>query len=141
MNDQERVERFRTIVGRVWPMPTAGDCVRFAYQELGEADSVAMKMGFQGKEYVRNNEIDTEEESKLELEIGQAYMMLLSFASAVGIYDMEKALYSALVYQYSKAKYHRSRAKRLTDSEGVEAFGFFFDEYVGKEYWDWREKE
>jgi len=130
VNDQERLERFRSIVGRVWKMPTAGDCIRFVYQELGEADSLAMRLGFQGKEYLRNNEADTDGlDEELEMEMGQAYMMLLSYASAVGVHSMERALWRAMFHQYNKIKYHLDTEKRLTWEEADEAFEFLYEEY------------
>ena len=130
MDDQQRLEHFRTMVGRVWKMPTAGDCIRFVNQELGEADSLAMKLGFQGKEYLRNNEVDANElDEKLELELGQAYMMLLSYASAVEVYDMRKALWRAMFYQYNKIKHHKDEEKRLTWEEASEAFDYLHKEY------------
>jgi len=132
MDDQQRLEHFRSIVGRVWKMPTAGDCIRFVNQELGEADSLAMKLGFQGKEYLRNNEVDTNDlNDKLELEMGQAYMMLLSYAYTVGICSMERALWRAMFYQYDKIKCHLDKEKRLTREETSEAFDFLYGEYGG----------
>jgi len=117
-------------------MPTAGDCIRFVNQELGEADSLAMKLGFQGKEYLRNNEVDVDElDDKLELEIGQAYMMLLSYCSAVGVYNMEGALWRAMFHQYNKIKYHLDKEKELTWEETKEAFNFLNEECKEDDRW------
>jgi len=138
MDDQQRLKHFRTIVGRVWKMPTAGDCMRFVNQELGEADSLAMKLGFQGKEYLRNNEVDANElDEKLELELGQAYMMLLSYASAVGVYDMKRALWRAMFHQYHKTKYHLDDKKRLTGQEASEALDLLNEIYKEQQDETW----
>lgn len=72
MTDQERLELFRKHVESVWSTPTVADTVRFINQELGEADSVAMKLGFQDKEYKRSNELEELElKYALRLELGQ----------------------------------------------------------------------
>lgn len=133
MNDQERLARFRSMMERVWKTPTPGDCIRFTYQELGEADSIAMKIGYQGKEYTRNNDIEEDRKrDSLELEIGQAYMMLLSYASTVGIDNMERALWRALFHQYYKANNHLGGNKRLTWDEGTDIYRFLHE----KDYWN-----
>jgi len=112
--------------------------MRFVNQELGEADSLAMKLGFQGKEYLRNNEVDANElDEKLELELGQAYMMLLSYCSAVGVYDMKRALWRAMFYQYYKTKYHLDDEKRLTGQEASEALDLLNEIYKEQQDETW----
>ena len=108
MTDQERLELFRKHVESVWSTPTVADTVRFINQELGEADSVAMKLGFQDKEYKRSNELEELElKYALRLELGQTYMMLLTYASLVGI-DLTHALKEAMADRLGLISLHIS---------------------------------
>lgn len=100
MNDQNYLIIFRTYMERYWPTPSATDALRFVYQELGEADSVAMRLGYQDAEYVRNNDVDDLVEQHV-LELGQAYMMLLTYATRCNI-NISDALRSAMRHQFLK---------------------------------------
>lgn len=104
MKDQEKLISFRKIAERVWPTPSAADSIRFTYQELGEADSIAMKLGHRDKEYLRNSPLKVGEiaaRADLTRELGQAYMMMMTYADQMGV-DMSFALVMALIHQANK---------------------------------------
>lgn len=85
MNDQEFVQKFRNRMAKYgWKHVPPPDCVRFIYQELGETDSILMKMGYQADNY-RRHRVSPCLQSQLEEEIGQAYLMLLSLANELDL--------------------------------------------------------
>ena len=63
-----------------------------------------MKAGYQSKGYRRNNPESADVavvRAKMAIEIGQAYMMLLTYATSVGV-DLQSAFFSALWKQTEK---------------------------------------
>jgi len=93
----EQVQQFRLHMESVWPTPTLADTIRYVYQELGEADSLAMKLGHQDKEYSRS--ITYEEltaRQMLEIECGHVLIMLLTYLNQLDI-SFGSALHCGMV--------------------------------------------
>lgn len=104
MQDQEVVAAFRkSMEQHGWKEPSASDCMRFIYQELGETDSILMRMGHADDAYKRTNDIPNLKQS-LMIEFGEAYLMLLSLANSLEI-DAHDALIQAM---YHLRKMHAS---------------------------------
>ena len=93
----EQVKRFREQMEEAWPTPTPADTIRYVYQELGEADSMAMKVGHQDKEYSRATTYDDMTARQLlEIECGHALIMFITYLNQLGI-SIESALHCGMV--------------------------------------------
>jgi len=85
-----------------WVEPNVVDCERYLSQEVGELSSALMKAGYQSREYRRNNPLDQEEaRERVEAEIGDVALMLLSLANLLNI-DLEAALNARLRHFHLK---------------------------------------
>lgn len=99
--DQDRVRNFRDHVKAIWPTPVPSDSVRFVYQELGELDSVLMRLGLAQGAYLRNTDNPADLQAAMMLELGQTYLMLLTLANGLGT-CLSCALTTALDHQSGK---------------------------------------
>jgi len=87
-NVNEQVAQFRGHMETVWPTPTLADTIRYVYQELGEADSAAMKCGYQDKEYSRSHPAVSSRLVELEnltIECGHVLIMFITYLNHLGI--------------------------------------------------------
>ncbi len=85
MKDHEKVRLVREEVGKVWKDVSTVDALRFVYQELGELDSLLMRLGYaEDKSYARNNHIPYDVlGDMIEKELSQIYLMVLSLANTL----------------------------------------------------------
>lgn len=86
-----------------WPTPTSADTIRYVYQELGEADSVAMKCGHQDKEYSRASDFYSYDAARrmLEIECGHALIMFITYLNLLNV-PFATALHCGMVDLFLK---------------------------------------
>lgn len=99
--DQEIVKVFRRVLEPAWPTPQTIDSIRFVFQELGELDSILMRQGYQLRLHQRNHDDPYDLDHAMRLELGQAYMMLLTLANNLGV-NLQDCLSMALSHAHGK---------------------------------------
>lgn len=98
----EQVKRFRREMEEAWPTPTPADTIRYVYQELGEADSMAMKCGYQDKEYSRSTTYEEMAARRLlEIECGHVLIMFITYLNQLGI-SLVSALHCGMIDLFLK---------------------------------------